>query len=130
MTRGCVVLALCSGVLFGCASRSTWTPVVDTYGSERAQYLTRDLEDCRALAQRASGGAVEQTAKGTALGGAIGAATGAAIGAIVGAPGRGAAIGATLGGVGGGAQSASQSDAEFRRAFSNCLRERGHRVIN
>jgi uncharacterized membrane protein len=88
------------------------------------------MEDCRALAQRAAGGAVEQTAKGAAIGGAIGAAAGAVIGAIVGAPGQGAAIGATLGGVGGGTRRAADSDADFRRAYSNCLRERGHRVVN
>jgi uncharacterized membrane protein len=130
MLRWLAALVLCCALGIGCASRSSWTPTVDTYGDNRAQYLTQDMEDCRALAQRAAGGAVEQTAKGAAIGGAIGAAAGAVIGAIVGAPGQGAAIGATLGGVGGGTRRAADSDADFRRAYSNCLRERGHRVVN
>ena len=130
MPRACVALILCCAVGVGCASRSTWTPVVDTYGSDRAQYLTQDLEQCRALAQRAAGGAAEETARGAVIGGAIGAAAGAAIGAIVGAPGQGAAIGATVGGVGGGTRNAAQSDVSFRQAYTNCMRERGHRVIN
>ena len=130
MVRWLAALVLCCVLGAGCASRSTWTPVVDTYGDARAQYLTQDLDDCRALAQRAAGGAVEETAKGAVIGGAIGAAAGAAIGAIVGAPGRGAALGATIGGVGGSTRRAADSDADFRRAYSNCMRERGHRVIN
>ncbi len=130
IVRWSVAFLICCAVASGCASRSTWTPTVDTYGNERAQYLTRDTEECRALAQRAAGGAGTETAKGAAVGGAIGAATGAVIGAIVGSPGTGAAIGATIGGVGGGTQRAAGSDAEFRNAFRNCLRERGHNVIN
>ncbi len=128
--RGFLALAICLVVGAGCASRSTWTPTVDTYGNERAQYLTRDLEECRALAQRAAGGAAGETAKGAAVGGAIGAAAGAVIGAIVGSPGTGAAIGATIGGVGGGGQRAMSSDRDFRNAYRNCMRERGHNVIN
>lgn len=130
MTARHLAIALCCAAIVACASRSTWTPVVDTYGNERAQFLTRDLADCRELSQRAAGGATTETAKGAAIGGAIGAATGAVIGAIVGSPGRGAAIGATVGGVGGGARSAAWSDEAFRQAFRNCLRQRGHNVIN
>ncbi len=129
MGRWCGVVVCCA-LAVGCATRSTWTPVVDTYGSERAQFLTRDTEECRALAQRSAGGAAAETTQGAAIGGALGAAAGAAIGAMVGSPGKGAAIGATVGGVGGGARSATRSDAEFRQAFRNCLRQRGHNVIN
>jgi outer membrane lipoprotein SlyB len=112
-----------------CVAQS-WTPTVDTYGNSRAQYLSRDMGECRSMAQQASGGRGDQALSGAVRGGAVGAAGGAAIGAALGNAGRGAAIGAVAGGVGRGTRQANVSDAAFQRAFSNCLRNRGHNVLN
>jgi outer membrane lipoprotein SlyB len=114
----------------GCATRQPWSPTVDTYGSSRAQYVSRDTEECRHLALQVSGSAPEQAARGAVMGGLIGAAGGAALGAALGSPGTGAAIGAAAGGVGLGATRAAQSERAFKQAFSNCMRQRGHNVIN
>jgi hypothetical protein len=111
-------------------AQSNWTPTVDTYGSSRAQYLSRDMWDCRELASRTSGSASGSAARGALRGGAVGAAGGAAIGAALGNAGRGAAVGAAAGGISRGAGQANASEAQFRSAFSNCLRARGHNVIN
>lgn len=112
-----------------------WTPTVDTYGSSRAQYLSRDMADCQALAERASGAGTGQARQAAVSRGLVGAASGAALGAALGgnrgrAAGRGAAAGATLGALSGGLGTASETDAAFQRAFRNCLRDRGHNVIN
>lgn len=122
--------ALLALLTAGAAWARGWTPVVDTYGSSRAQYLGRDLEECRVLAQAAGGDAVGQGARGAVRGGLVGAAGGAAIGAALGNAGRGAAVGAAAGGVTRGVGSANQSEAQFRQAYTNCLRNRGHRVLN
>jgi len=114
----------------GCAAQSNWTPTVDTFGSSRAQYLSRDQWECRELAMQSSGSAAGSAARGAIRGGAVGAAGGAAIGAALGNAGRGAAIGAAAGGVSRAAGQADASEAQFRRTFSNCLRQRGHNVIN
>jgi len=111
-------------------AQSNWTPTVDTYGSSRAQYLSRDMWECRELASQTSGSAGGSAARGALRGGAVGAAGGAAIGAALGNAGRGAAVGAAAGGIGRGAQQANASETQFRRAYSNCLRARGHNVLN
>ncbi len=117
-------------LLSGCASQSNWSPTVDPYGNPNAYRLDQDTHECRQLAYRASGGTAEETAKGATIGALIGAATGAALGALSGNPGGGAAIGATIGGFGGGAKKGFQSEHQYKRAYTNCLRNRGHRVIN
>ena len=117
-------------VLAGCESTSQWSPTVDTYGNSRAQYLSRDMEECRALARNASGDTTGQTARGAGIGALAGAAGGAIIGSMAGRPGRGAALGAAAGGAGGGIYSNRQTESTFKQAFSNCLRQRGHNVIN
>src|SRR5262245_33811660 len=123
------ILALPVLAAVGCAQDS-WSPTVDTFGNSRAQYTSRDMEECRALARQASGSGAGEAARGALVGGAVGAAGGAAVGAIFGNAGRGAALGAAVGGIGRGAQQASASEANFQRAFSNCMRSRGHNVIN
>lgn len=132
MTRSFLALGFGMALLAGCATQSqqTWRPTVDTYGSSRAQYLSRDTEECRSLAMSASGPTGGNTARSAVGGGLLGAAAGTAIGAATGNIGRGAAIGGTLGAVGAGTSSAAQTDANFQRAFNNCMRNRGHRVIN
>jgi hypothetical protein len=130
MTRNVLALGLCLATSSACATSQTqWRPTVDTYGSSRAQFLSRDTEECRSLAMSASGSTTEQAARGAVGGGLFGAAAGAAIGAAMGNAGRGAAIGAATGGFGGAARSGSQSNATFQRAFNQCMRNRGHTVL-
>ena len=137
MKRQLLVLLVGIAPLAGCmttASQTQWTPTVDTYGNSQAQFLSRDTEECRSLAMRASGSTSEQTTSGAVSGGLLGAAGGAAIGGILGGSrsslGTGAALGAVTGALAGGASSASQTDAAFQRAFNNCMRQRGHNVLN
>jgi outer membrane lipoprotein SlyB len=113
-----------------CVDQRQWSPTVDTYGSSRAQFVSRDTEECRQLAMRTSGGTTRQAAGGAVGGGLLGAAAGAAIGAAAGNAGRGAAIGAATGGIGGGAMRGAQSNEAFQRAFNQCMRNRGHNVLS
>jgi len=117
-------------VFSGCASQSGWTPTVDTYGDPRAQYLTQDENECRAIAQRASGYTPQEVAKGAVVGGLLGAAAGAAIGAALGNPGKGAAVGAATGGFGGGTSQGMGAEARYKQVFRNCMRNRGHNVLD
>lgn len=115
---------------FGCVNQNTWTPTVDTYGDPNAYRLSQDEAQCRQLAIHASGGSAKQSLKGAGIGGLLGAAAGAAIGAAAGSPGMGAAVGAAAGGFGGGAYEGFSSNADFKRAFDECLRNRGHQVLS
>lgn len=115
--------------LGGCATYSNWQPVVDPYGDHNPSMIQRDTEECRMLAGEA-GSTGTEAAKGVAAGGLLGAAAGAAIGAVAGNPGAGAAIGAAAGGISGGAQTGVSGDEQYKRAFINCMRGRGHNVIN
>ena len=124
----CIGLAMMLGAEAGWAR--SWTPVIDTYGSSRAQYVDRDLRECRGLAQQAGGDSTGQGVRGAMRGGLVGAAGGAAIGAALGNAGRGAAVGAAAGGISRGVGGASQSNSSFEQAFGNCMRQRGHRVLN
>lgn len=114
----------------GCATEKPWTPTIDTFGSSRSQYVSQDLEECRDLALQASGETVPQGVRATVIGGLVGAAAGAAIGAGFGSPGRGAAVGGAAGGVGLGATRVARSESAFRQAYVNCMRQRGHNVVN
>ena len=116
--------------LAGCVNQNTWSPTVDPYTDPNAARLGIDEAQCRQLAQQASGGSLQSTGKGAIIGGLLGAAAGAAIGAAVHDPGMGAAIGAAAGGFGGGGYEAAKSSQSFEQVFSNCLRERGHTVLN
>src|SRR5262245_17197552 len=101
MMRYVLSLGLSLMTLSACVSQSTWTPAVDTYGSSRAQFVTRDQQECRQLAMQASGSTTGQAAQGAVAGGLLGAAAGAAIGAAAGGgAGRGGASGAGGGGRG------------------------------
>lgn len=117
-------MAACTG------AQATWTPTVDTYGSSQAQYLSMDLEECRALAMRTSGYAPNEAVSGAISGGLLGAAAGAAIGAALGDAGKGAAVGAATGGFGAATARGVGSEQQFKRAYVNCMRNRGHTVIN
>ena len=129
MRKSALTLGLCVAMLSGCVSQTQWTPTVDTYGSSRAQFVTRDTQECRSLALQTSGGSTEQAARGAVAGGLLGAAAGAAIGAAVGNPGRGAALGAATGGFGAGTARGVQSNQQFQQAFNRCMQNRGHTVL-
>src|SRR5262245_17240108 len=86
---GVGVVLLCSG----CTAQQAWRPTVDTYGSSRAQFVSRDTEECRNLALQASGTSAQAGARGAVTGGLVGAAAGAAIGSAFGSAGRGAVVG-------------------------------------
>lgn len=130
MTKTALTLGLCMATLSACVSQSQWRPTVDTYGSSRAQFVSRDEQECRQLAMQTSGSSTEQAARGAVMGGLLGAAGGAALGAAVGGgAGRGAAIGAAAGGIGTGAVRGVQSNQAFQRAFTQCMRNRGHTVL-
>lgn len=117
-------------LLTGCATQTGWTPTVDPYGDPNAYRLNQDMAECQQLAHQASGGTATETAKGAAVGGLLGAATGAAVGAISGNAGTGAAYGAAIGGIGGGAKQGFQAEDQYKRAYINCMRHRGHNVVN
>ena len=128
-----LALSLLAGAVFlaGCASsKSEWSPKVDTTNSPKAQNLSTDMEECRAMARDTSGSTEGKTAKGAAIGGAIGAAGGAVIGAAAGKPMTGAALGAAGGAAGGGIAGNRRSDKRVKEAFRNCLTGRGHKVVN
>lgn len=124
-----VAIGLGAFALVGCVNQNTWTPTVDTYGDPNAWRLSQDEAQCRQLAMQAAGSSLKKTAEGTGIGGLLGAAAGAAIGAAAGDPGMGAAVGAAAGGFGGGAYEGFSTNAAFEKDFENCLRERGHQVI-
>lgn len=117
-------------LLSGCASQSGWTPTVDPYNDRNANRINIDMQECQQLATHASGGTAKETAIGAGVGGLIGAAGGAALGAVVGSPGTGAALGAAVGGIGGGAKQGIESDQKYKNAYTSCMRQRGHNVIN
>ncbi|WP_347988441.1 hypothetical protein [Methylomonas sp. AM2-LC] len=121
---------IASLMLTACASQTGWTPTVDTYNDPNAMRLNQDMAECQQLAGSASGGSAKETAIGAGVGGLLGAAGGAAVGAAVGNAGVGAALGAAAGGIGGGAKQGFQSEEQYKRAYSNCLRQRGHHVVN
>jgi outer membrane lipoprotein SlyB len=123
-------LLISSLSLAGCYSQGGWTPTVDAYGDPNAQFINRDMGDCQQLATQASGGTAKETAIGAGVGGLIGGATGAALGAIVGSPGTGAALGAAAGGIGGAAKQGFSAEDEYKRAYSSCMRNRGHHIEN
>jgi outer membrane lipoprotein SlyB len=121
---------LVASMLGGCVNQSTWTPTVDTYGDSRAQYVTQDTQECRELAMQVSGSSTRKAVEGGAIGGLIGAAAGAAIGAAFHSPGTGAAVGAAAGGLGTGTVMGVRSNEQFKQAFDQCMRNRGHTVLN
>ena len=117
-------------LLSACASQTGWTPTVDSYNDPNAAHLNQDMSECQQLATQASGGVGQETAIGAGVGGLIGAAGGAALGAAMGNAGAGAAIGAAAGGIGGATKQGLGSEDSYKHAYSNCLRQRGHKVIN
>ena len=117
-------------VFAGCASHSGWRPTVDPYNDPHADMMEKDFRECDYLAREVAGNSVDEASRGAFFGGIIGAAFGAVFGAIFGDPGTGAAIGAAVGGVEGGANRGLSAEQHFQRAYVNCMKNRGHNVIN
>ena len=117
-------------VIAGCASQSGWRPTVDPYNDPHADMMEADFRECDSLAREVAGNTAEEVAEGAFVGGMIGAAFGAIFGAIFGDPGTGAAIGASVGGFEGGTGRGFSAEEHFQRAYVNCMRNRGHNVIN
>lgn len=116
-------------IFSGCSLQSGWTPTVDSYGDPNAANIARDQIHCRVLARQAAGNPAAEVGKGALIGGATGAASGAAIGAVAGSPGVGAAVGAAAGGIGGLVEQGFGVDNQYKQAFINCMRGRGHNVL-
>jgi outer membrane lipoprotein SlyB len=116
-------------IFSGCAYHSDWTPTVDSYGDPNVANIARDQINCRVLAKQAAGNPATEAGKGALIGGATGAASGAALGAVTGSPGIGAALGAAAGGIGGLIQQGFGANHQYKQAFVNCMRGRGHNVL-
>lgn len=119
---------MCVG-LAACASQRGWTPVVDVANDKNAANLGNDMTVCKQLADQAAD-QLGTVGERTAIGAVGGAAGGALLGAIVGSPGTGAALGAVTGTGAGLGSGAIDSDNAYKRAYINCLKQRGHPVIN
>jgi hypothetical protein len=94
-----------------------------------ARSSSQDMVECQQIA-RQNAGTARSAVTGGLMGGALGAATGAAIGAITGNAGSGAAYGAAIGGMGGATQQGYSADQRYKQLFNNCMRSRGHNVLD
>jgi len=117
-----------SALATGCASMSGWRPVVDPRMDQHPETAQRDMLECKALADQASD-ITKEVAMGAGVGAVTGAATGAAVGAIAGSAATGAAGGAILA-VPAGLWKGYEANEDFKRAFKNCMRQRGHTLVN
>ncbi|MDH5762642.1 MAG: hypothetical protein OEZ51_06660 [Nitrospinota bacterium] len=116
-------------IVSGCAAHGGYRPTVDPYGDPRADRIGQDLYECESLAHQASRGG-EETVKGALVGGGIGMLGGALLGGLSGRPVEGAMFGATAGGLAGGVSQGMNADQRFIHAYRNCMRNRGHNVID
>jgi len=124
------IFLISSVLLSACYSQGGWTPTVDPYNDRNAYRINQDIAECKQLASQASGGSGKETAIGAGVGALIGAAGGAVVGAFAGNAGTGAAIGAAAGGFGGGAKQGFSAEEQYKRSYSNCMRNRGHQTLN
>jgi uncharacterized protein YcfJ len=116
-------------IVSGCAAHGGYRPTVDPYGDPRADRIGQDLYECETLAHQASR-PEEETVKGAIVGGGIGMLGGALLGGLSGRPVEGAMFGATAGGLAGGVSQGMNADQRFIHAYRNCMRNRGHNVID
>ena len=125
------VLLLVTSLLIGCVNQDKWSPTTDPKNDAHAETLAIDEVECRDIAKESVGGSTtKETAKGAAVGAAVGAAAGAVIGVMAGSPGTGAAAGAAVGGTAGGTYKNVEASREFKTIFKNCMKERGHTVLD
>ncbi|MDD2768244.1 MAG: glycine zipper family protein [Methylococcus sp.] len=129
MLKNISVLLAAAVAVSGCATYTGWTPTYDSYKDPNSARIPLDEQECQMMAKQA-GSTGTEALKGGVVGGLVGAAAGAAVGAAVGNPGTGAAIGAASGGIGGATYQGVSGDDQYKRAFINCMRGRGHNVIN
>jgi len=122
-------LVLVVFIFYGCASHGGYRPTVDPYGDPRADRIGQDLYECDGLAYQASR-VEEESVKGAVVGGGIGMIGGAILGSISGHPIEGAMVGAAAGGLAGGVGQGMNADQRFVHAYRNCMRNRGHNVID
>ena len=123
------IVFITGALISGCYRYGGWQPTVDSYNDPNAYRINQDMAECKQLASQSSGGTTKETAIGAGTGALLGAAGGAIVGAFTGNPGTGAAIGAAAGGFGGGATMGLSSEQNFKSAYNNCMRGRGHNVI-
>ena len=112
----------------GCASMSGWRPILDPRMDQHPETAQRDMVECKTLADQASD-VTKEVALGAGVGAVTGAAGGAAVGAVAGSAATGAAAGAILA-VPAGLWEGYQANEDFKRAFKNCMRQRGHAIVN
>jgi outer membrane lipoprotein SlyB len=134
-----ITLSLGVLLLSACAQTTGWSPTVDTYNDPKAHLLKQNMRECEQLAKRSGGDTIEKAAIGTGVGAVVGGGTGAAIGAGTGAlrtnrsigtdAATGAIIGASIGAVAGGVQQGYESNSQYKKVYADCLRHRGHRVL-
>ncbi len=136
MTGHMQVVILSSSLLFGCAEQLGYAPIIDVRNDPYAAVIQRDLQECAQLAEQATSSAAEiagDVSFSAAIMATIGAAIGAINGAISGNAGSGAimggATGAISGAIGAAVGQGLQADANYRHAYQECMRGRGHRVI-
>jgi hypothetical protein len=122
------ILLTLSALLGGCASMSGWHPVIDPRMDQHPDTTQRDMMECKNLAEQASD-VTKEVGMGVGVGAVTGAAGGAAAGAIAGSAATGAAAGALLA-IPAGLWEGYQANEDFKRAFKNCMRQRGHTVVN
>ncbi len=128
--KNCVWGLMAIVLVSGCAGYGRYTPTVDPYGDARADRIDQDLYECRGLAHQASVYSSDETAHRAVTGAFWGALIGGLFGAAVGEPGAGVAIGATTGAVGGGLQGEMNAEQRYVWTYRNCMRNRGHNVLN
>ena len=116
-------------IFSGCASHGGYRPTVDPYGDPRADRIGQDLYECEGLAHHASR-LGEESVKGAIIGGGIGMIGGALFGGLSGHPVEGAMVGATAGGFAGGVSQGMNAEQRYIHAYRNCMRNRGHNVID
>lgn len=120
------LLVVTTGCAIPMSQMSSWQPLVDQQVSGDLFY--KDRYECQQLADQ---GAAQSQIGGDALAGALlGAALGAALGGVSGSAGAGAMYGSILGTAGGAGSGAGEATTSYRTIFRNCLRGRGHQVLN
>lgn len=128
MNKGLLIFILM--FFSACASKTGWEPTVDPHNDPNPDLIAAHTEECRQLADKASGGTLTQAGVGTAVGAGVGAVVGAVIGSLSGNAGGGAATGAAVGGAGGGVSSGAGAESIYKDAFKKCMRNRGHKLLN
>lgn len=120
--------------LAGCAARDPVLYSSPEVASDRQAVAVQDVAECKQVGEaHASPDTGAEVARDTAAGGLLGAAGGAVAGAIYGNAARGTAAGAAGGAATGLLTNlifkAQEPQPIYKAAVSECLAERGYRVI-